>query len=59
LRIFPNRGRLRPEFGPGIRSLPAYPYIVFNRVTDAGDVLVGRILDGRRDMQTPLFFLTR
>jgi toxin ParE1/3/4 len=56
LRIFPRRGRLRPEFGPGIRSLPVSPYIVFYRVTDAGDVLIGRIIDGRRDLQTPLFF---
>jgi len=32
------------------------PYIVFYRVLDNGDVLVGRIIDGRRDMQTPLFF---
>ncbi len=56
LRTFPHRCRLRPEFGPGIRSLPVWPYIVFFRILDTGDVLVGRIIDGRRDMQTPMLF---
>ena len=54
LTVFPNRGRLRPEFGEGVRSLPAQPSVIFYRVV--GDVVqILRVLDGRRDLQVVFF----
>lgn len=49
----PRVGRLRPEFGPEIRSFPVLPYVVFYRVKDR-NVFVIRILHGHRDIQPPL-----
>ena len=43
----PRMGRLRSEFGPGVRSFTAENYIVYYRHED--DVLIARILHGRRD----------
>lgn len=40
-------GRLRPEFGEGVRSFAVENYVVYYR--HEGDVLVARVLHGRRD----------
>ena len=53
---FPNAGRLRPEFGWGIRSYPSPPYIIFY-VTDPSGIEIIRVLHGHRDLQAPLMSL--
>ncbi len=52
----PRVGRLRPEFGPAIRSFPVLPYVVFYRI-GVGHIYVVRILHGHRDIQPPLMSL--
>jgi toxin ParE1/3/4 len=39
-------GRLRPEFGPGVRSFPVAGYIIYDSAADI--VLIARVLHGRR-----------
>jgi toxin ParE1/3/4 len=47
---FPEMGRLRPEFAPGLRSTLVWPYVIFYRVE--GDVVqIIRILHGKRDLR--------
>lgn len=53
---FPNSGRLRPELGHGVRSFPIVPFVVFHRV-DGKNVVVLRVLHGRRDIREPLLSL--
>ena len=56
LRGMPGAGRLRGEFGSGIRSLPAPPFVVFYRALgDETQVQVLRVIDGRRDLGTIFF----
>ena len=43
----PRMGRLRPEFGEGVRSFTVENYVIYYR--HARDVLVARLLHGRRD----------
>jgi toxin ParE1/3/4 len=43
----PRMGRLRPEFGEGVRSFTAENHVIYYRHED--DVLVARVLHGRRD----------
>ena len=43
----PRMGRLRPEFGSGVRSLAVENHIIYYR--HDGDVLIARVLHGRRD----------
>src|ERR671919_276395 len=43
----PRMGRLRPEFGEGVRSFAVERYVIYYR--HQGDVLIARILHGRRD----------
>lgn len=43
----PGMGRVRPEFGPGVRSFAVENYVVYYR--QEGDVLIARVLHGRRD----------
>lgn len=43
----PRIGRLRPEFGEGVRSSTVENYVIYYRYE--GDVLVARVLHGRRD----------
>jgi len=43
----PRMGRLRPEFGAGIRSFTVENHVIYYR-HDA-DILIARILHGRRD----------
>lgn len=50
---FPEAGRLRPEFGEGVRSFPILPYVAFYRA-DARRIAVLRVLHGHRDLQPPL-----
>ena len=53
---FPESGRLRLEFGEGVRSFPILPYLVFYRV-EPHRIAVLRILHGHRDLQPPLISL--
>ncbi len=53
---FPESGRLRPEFGEGVRSFPILPYLVFCRV-EPHRIAVLRVLHGHRDLQPPLISL--
>lgn len=47
----PRGGRLRPELGDGLRSVPFGHYVIF--YTLAGDeVRIERILHGARDIET-------
>ena len=43
----PRMGRLRPEFGPGVRSISVENHVIYYRHND--DVLIARVLHGRRD----------
>jgi toxin ParE1/3/4 len=43
----PRMGRLRPEFGKGVRSFAVESYVIYYR--HEGEVLVARVLHGRRD----------
>lgn len=43
----PRVGRLRPEFGPGVRSISVENHVVYYR--HDGEVQIARVLHGRRD----------
>lgn len=43
----PRMGRLRPEFGVGVRSFTAENHVIYYR--HDGDVLIARVLHGCRD----------
>jgi toxin ParE1/3/4 len=43
----PRMGRPRPEFGTGVRSFTVENYVIYYR--QDGDVLIARVLHGRRD----------
>ena len=43
----PRMGRLRPEFGPGVRSFTVENHVIYYR--HVGDLLIARVLHGRRD----------
>ena len=43
----PRMGRLRPEFGAGVRSFTVENHVIYYR--HVGDVLIARVLHGRRD----------
>jgi toxin ParE1/3/4 len=43
----PGIGRARPELGPGVRSFAVENYVIYYR--QEGDVLIARVLHGRRD----------
>ena len=43
----PRMGSLRPEFGAGVRSFTVENHVIYYR--HDGDVLIARILHGRRD----------
>ena len=43
----PRMGRLRPEFGAGVRSFTVANHVIYYR--HEGDVLIVRVLHGRRD----------
>lgn len=43
----PRMGRLRPEFGTGIRSFAVENHVVYYRHDE--EVLIARVLHGRRD----------
>ena len=44
----PGIGRMRPEFGIGVRSFAVENYVIYYR-QEGDDVLIARILHGRRD----------
>ena len=43
----PRMGRLRPEFGAGVRSISVENHVIYYR--HDVDVLIARVLHGRRD----------
>ncbi len=43
----PRMGRNRPEFGEGVRSFVVESHVIYYR--HDGDVLIARVLHGRRD----------
>ena len=43
----PSMGRLRPEFGPDVRSIAVENHVVYYRYD--GEVQIARVLHGRRD----------
>ncbi len=43
----PGMGRVRPEFGAGVRSFTVENHVIYYR--HDGDVLIARILHGKRD----------
>ena len=43
----PRVGRLRPEFGEGVRSFTVENYVIYSRHDEV--VLIARVLHGRRD----------
>lgn len=43
----PELGRSRPEFGKGVRSLPAGNHVIYYRFDD--EPQIARVLHGRRD----------
>src|SRR5882672_5960504 len=43
----PRMGRLRPEFGAGVRSFAVENHVIYYRHDE--DVLIARVLHGRRD----------
>ena len=45
----PLAGRSRDEIRPGLRSIPARPYVIFYQ-TRAGVAEIVRVLHGRRDL---------
>jgi toxin ParE1/3/4 len=49
LSDFPKAGRLRPEFGPGLRSFPVSSYVIYYLAESEGVVLIARVLHARRD----------
>jgi toxin ParE1/3/4 len=44
----PGIGRIRPEFGIGVRSFAVENYVIYYR-QEGDDVLIARILHARRD----------
>ena len=46
----PHLGRPREEIRAGLRSFPVGEYVIIYRVRD-GDVLILRVVHGRRDME--------
>ncbi len=44
---YPRLGRLRPEFGSGVRSLAVESHVIYCRVEN--ELLIARVLHGRRD----------
>lgn len=49
LAEFPELGKLRVSFGPGVRTWTVEPYLIFYTV-DADAVVILRILHGARDL---------
>jgi toxin ParE1/3/4 len=47
----PRVGRRRDELRPGTRSHIAGDYLIFYRIVEDDDVLVLRVLHGRRDIE--------
>ncbi|MGH9896909.1 MAG: type II toxin-antitoxin system RelE/ParE family toxin [bacterium] len=43
----PRMGRLRPEFGAGVRSFTVENHVIYYRYDE--DVVIARVLHGRRD----------
>ena len=43
----PRMGRLRPEFGAGVRSFSVENHVIYYRHDE--DVVIARVLHGRRD----------
>ncbi|HSU05035.1 MAG TPA: type II toxin-antitoxin system RelE/ParE family toxin [Acetobacteraceae bacterium] len=53
LALHPRLGRRRDELRAGLRSFPVRPYLIIYRIAN-GDVLILRVLHGRRDIDSIL-----
>jgi toxin ParE1/3/4 len=53
LAKFPEFGRERPEFGPGVRSTIVGDYVLVYHATDAVVTII-RIFHGSRDIETQM-----
>jgi len=49
----PKMGRLRPEFGSGVRSFTVENHVIYYRHN--GDIQIARVLHGRRDQAAAWF----
>jgi len=49
----PGMGRLRPEFGPGVRSISVENHVIY--YLHNGEVLIARVLHARRDQAAAWF----
>ena len=49
----PRMGRLRPEFGEGVRSFTVEKHVIYYRYDR--EVLIARVLNGRRDQSAAWF----
>ena len=47
----PYLGRQRDEIRPGYRSFPVGSYVVFYRLVAAEEILVLRVIHGKRDLE--------
>ena len=50
LSVFPERGRMRSEFGPDIRVLLVGVYLVIYRIMP-NEIVILRVIDGRMDVE--------
>lgn len=48
----PLMGRARPELAANLKSLPAYPYMLFYEVIAEQHVIIQRVLHPRQDVGT-------
>ena len=48
---YPQLGRARPEYGPGLLSFPVQQHAIVNAVTETG-IRVVRVLHARRDAES-------
>src|SRR5450432_3799857 len=55
----PESGRLRPEFGPGLRSFPVGDYIIYYRKSKRVGIDVTRVVHGKRNQMKAMKNLQR
>lgn len=54
LRTFPLVGRKRDDLRVGLRSLTEGEYVIFYRLLNKDEVLIVRVLHGKRDVKAAL-----
>ncbi|BAI71727.1 plasmid stabilization system protein [Azospirillum sp. B510] len=50
IAAIPTLGRVRPEFGAGLRSFAVSPYLIVYKVEEPDRVIVIRVVHGARDL---------